>query len=471
MSTQPLVKRIDWPSILLYATLVLMGLVNLYAVGNDSTTSSLFDLSQRHGLQLLWIAFSALVATGILLLDVRIFSAFAYPIYAGVLLLLLATLIYGAAVHGSRSWLQLGALRLQPSEFAKLATALALAKYMARHNFSLQNTKNLLAALTIIAIPVALILLQNDFGSALVFSAFIIPLYREGLHSAIPLLILYAILLFIAEILFPSEWIIAALALMALLALMLVTKRYRLTLRITIILLSSIGIIALLNLWGEWTLGRYAIILIPSAGLAIAALAIALFKRFTPGAAIAALFLCGALTAYSVEYVMDNVLETHHQRRIYDMLGVEDDPLGWGYNVNQSKIAIGSGGLLGKGFLKGTQTKYNFVPEQSTDFIFCTVGEEWGFIGSSLVIALFVTLLLRILRIAERQRTPFNRIYGYGVLGILLFHFAVNISMTLGLFPVIGIPLPFFSYGGSSLLAFTILLFVLVKLDTDRHFH
>lgn len=325
--------------------------------------------------------------------------------------------------------------------------------------------------LLIISIPVAFILLQNDFGSALVYSSLLILLYREGMHPSIPLLMLLGVAVFIAEILWDKLYLLFGLTLLSIGTIMVITRKYWPMFRLLLLLCAVVASLYLLDQWFRWGWSLYYLVLVSTCALAVLGVVYGLFKRRRVLAVTASLFLLSVAISFSVDYVMTNVLSNHHQRRIYDLLGVENDPLGWGYNVNQSKIAIGSGGFFGKGYLQGTQTKFNFVPEQSTDFIFCTVGEEWGFLGSLVVIGLFVLLLLRLIKIAERQRDDFSRIYGYGVLGVLFFHFAVNIAMTVGLFPVIGIPLPFFSYGGSSLWAFTILLFILVKLDASRMVH
>jgi rod shape determining protein RodA len=331
------------------------------------------------------------------------------------MLLLVIVLVTARDVAGARSWIDIGPFKLQPSEFAKSATALAIAYYLSTLNIRLEDFKTKLIAVVILVIPAGLILLQNDTGSMLVFGAFALVMYREGLSGNFLLFGLAMVVLFIFSLLF--------------------------TPLIMLVIIGSIGLLVFLfQRKKTWKLG------------------------LTVGAVVG--MLMGFV--FSVDYIFNEVLEPHQQVRIDVLLGKKDDLRGAGYNVNQSKIAIGSGGFLGKGFLKGTQTKYDFVPEQTTDFIFCTVGEEWGFLGTFTVIALFTALILRILYISERQRSTFTRIYGYCVASILLFHFLINIGMTIGLMPVIGIPLPFFSYGGSSLLGFTILLFIFVKLDGYR---
>lgn len=406
---------IDWITVILYLTLVLIGWVNIYAAVYNEEHQSILDTSQRYGKQLIWISLSLFVAFIIMIIDGKFYSTFAIPIYVSLLLLLVIVLVTARDVSGARSWIDIGSFKLQPSEFAKSTTALALSYYLSTLNIRMEDLKTKLIAAAILIIPAALILLQNDTGSALVFGAFALVMYREGLSGNFLLFGLAMAVLFIFSLLFTPFTMLIILGSIAVLVFLFQRKK-------------------------TWKLG------------------------FTIGAAL--VVLMGLV--YSVDYIFNEVLEPHQQVRIDVLLGKTDDPKGAGYNVNQSKIAIGSGGFAGKGFLKGTQTKYDFVPEQTTDFIFCTVGEEWGFLGAFLVIALFSALILRIVFISERQKSSFTRIYGYCVASILLFHFIINVGMTIGLMPVIGIPLPFFSYGGSSLLGFTILLFIFVKLDGYR---
>ncbi len=416
MRTKPgIFDGIDWVMVLLFLTLVFLGWVNIYAAVFNEEHQSILDTSQRYGKQLIWIGLSVFVALVIMLIDGKFYSSFSVPIYVINMLLLLVVLFTARDVAGARSWIDIGPFKLQPSEFAKSATVLALAYYLSTMNIRMKDLKTKLITGLILAVPAALILLQNDTGSALVFFSFVLVLYREGLSGNILLLGIAVIILFIFSLLFtPLTLLVVLGSIVLLLFLFQKKKTWKLALSLSGLLLVLMGFV------------------------------------------------------YSVDYIFNEILEPHQQVRIDVLLGKEDDPHGAGYNVNQSKIAIGSGGLLGKGFLKGTQTKYDFVPEQTTDFIFCTVGEEWGFIGGLVVIGLFTALIIRILFVAERQRSSFTRIYGYGVASILIFHFMVNIGMTIGLMPVIGIPLPFFSYGGSSLLGFTILLFIFIKLDAYR---
>ncbi len=407
-------QNIDWITILIFLGLLLIGWINIYAAVYNEEHKSLFDLSQNYGKQMIWIVTSLILALVILIIDVKFFSSFSYIIYGVVLLSLVAVLLIGKEIAGSKSWFEVGSFSLQPSEFAKFAAALALARYLSNLDLNIQNLSTKLISAIIIIAPALLILIQPDTGSAMVFSALLLVLFREGLSGKFLL-------------------IGAGLAVLFVIALM-IDK---------FILVGSM--------------------------IAITILAFFLYKQvrkrwFTTGLAL--VFICGYIL--SIDYVVENILEPHQQKRIHVLVGTETDLKGAGYNVHQSMIAIGSGGLLGKGFLKGTQTKYNFVPEQSTDFIFCTIGEEWGFVGSFALVLIFIGLFSRIIILAERQRSKFSRIYGYGVASIMFFHFAVNIGMTIGLFPVIGIPLPFISYGGSSLWGFTVLLIVFVKLDSVR---
>ena len=406
-------KSIDMPIILLYITLVLIGWLNIYAAVFDESHASIFDLEKNYGKQLLWIATALFIGLMVLLIDSKFFSVFSFGIYGITLLMLIAVLFFGKYVNGSRSWFEIGSFRLQPAEFAKFATALVVAKYLSS-GVKMERFSTKISVLGLIGLPMGLILLQGDVGSALTYVAFILVLYREGLSGMVLVIGLLIGIAFVLSLLFAKAAILISIAV------------------ITAILLYNFR-------------RKKKIIPVIIAGAALVATMVVGFS-----------------------YVFNNVMKQHHRDRINNLVGKEIDIKGAGYNVNQSKIAIGSGRLIGKGFLNGTQTKYDFVPEQSTDFIFCTIGEEYGFVGSVILIGLFLTLLLRIVFIAERQRSSLSRIYGYGVASILFLHLFVNIGMTIGLVPVIGIPLPFISYGGSSLWSFTILLFILIKLDANR---
>lgn len=409
-----ILHNIDWITVLLFMLLMLIGWINIYSAVYNEEHSSIFDFSQRYGKQLIWIFAAIGIAFVITIIDASFFMTFSYLVYGISILSLLAVLAFGKEIAGSRSWFQFGSIAIQPAEFAKFATALALAKYLSTFNVSLSKLRTKIIASIIIFLPAALVLLQNDTGSALVYAVFILVLFREGLTGNILLIGVVVAILFVFSLLVEKIYIIAFLVFIAVLLFYLMKR-------------TSKNIIVLVSL------------LVIATGF-----------------------------VYSVDYAFENVLEPHQKKRISVLLGKELDLRGAGYNVHQSKIAIGSGGLAGKGFLQGTQTKYDFVPEQDTDFIFCTIGEEWGYLGSILLIALFLALLLRLIKLAERQRSNFSRIYGYGVAAIIFFHFTVNIGMTIGLLPVIGIPLPFISYGGSSLWAFTILLFIFLRQDASR---
>ena len=413
-----IIGKIDWLLVAIYFALVLIGWFSIFSAKYDEMHPSIFDLSQVYGKQLIWIGAALLVGFVILLIDAKFFNAFSLWIYIIVLVSLFMVLVYGKATKGATSWIDLGGgVKFQPSEFAKMATALALAGYLGRLDTDLQKRKNQIVAITLILIPMALVLLQNDTGSAIVFVSFILVLYREGLPGA--------------------GWVMVA--------------------GVTAILLFVFTLV-----WSQKTM--YIIL----GSLTLLAVIYYLVTKKKGIAKMLAVFAFMFVFVFSVDYAFNKVLQEHQRNRILVLLGQLDDPKGVGYNVHQSKIAIGSGGFAGKGFLQGTQTKYDFMPEQHTDFIFCTVGEEGGFLGTLVVVLLYVALLVRIILLAERQRSTFSRVYGYCIAGIFFVHFAINIGMTIGLVPVIGIPLPFLSYGGSSMLAFTIMLAIFVKQDANR---
>jgi rod shape determining protein RodA len=410
---------------------MLMGWLNIYAATYSEDHQSIFDFSQSYGKQLLWIGTALGLGIVILMLEERFFSTFSNVIYLGGILLLIAVLIFGKEIKGAKSWFVIAnIISLQPSEIAKYGTALALSKFVGEYNVKMQSFKSQFQAATILIIPIILILLQPDPGSVLVFCSFIFAIYREGLSGNILLIGLGAIVLFMLAIILRT---------------------------------SSIDLPFELILDGKYIL----IIALTT----IAGIVFWLIKNYKQAKFVVSgvLLICIGYIM-SVDYIFENVLKSHHQDRINDLLGVTFDPSGAGYNVNQSKIAIGSGGFSGKGFLQGTQTKLDFVPEQSTDFIFCTVGEEWGFIGSFVVISLFMFLIIKIIAIAERQKAKFSRVFCYCAASIFFLHFMINLGMTIGLAPVIGIPLPFFSYGGSSLWSFTILIFTVIRLDSERKY-
>jgi rod shape determining protein RodA len=406
--------KVDWRLVVIYLALILIGWINIYAAVYTEEHRNILDLTQNYGRQMIWILTSSILALVILLFDSKFFTAFSLPIYIFLIFLLVLVLFAGKVVAGSRSWFQMGAFGFQPSEFAKVATNLALARYLSSMDLDIRKFRTKVFALMIIIFPALLVLLEHDTGSAITYAAFFLVFFREGM---------------------PGKLLVTGAAVALLFVLTLLVDKYLLT-----------GIVA---------------------GITILLI---LFRRRSRRRILLGigLFVLAAGLIFSVSYAFGHLLKPYQQSRVHVMLSNNFDPKGAGYNLNQSKIAIGSGGLIGKGFLQGTQTKFDFVPEQSTDFIFCTVGEEWGFAGCLVVIALYIGLLIRIIQLSERQRSVFSRIYGYGVASILFFHFAVNIGMTIGLAPVIGIPLPFLSYGGSSLWAFTALLFIFIKLDSNR---
>lgn len=469
---------VDLFTIIIYAILVIAGVFSIYAAGYDYDNAGIFSFSEFSGKQIMWIGFSAVTSLVILLVDRRIYETYAYPIYVLLLLVLLATVFIAPDIKGSHSWLVLGPISLQPAEFAKFATALALAKLFSEYNFVLNaRFSNYLRALAIIFLPMIIILAQNETGSALVFMSLFLVLYREGMSGLVLFAAVFAVVIFVVTVKYTEtiimgipvgEFVIFVL-IQALLVFMLafyakrdiparnvavgfiicgifsaILSAFDINIPGTVYFLSTIAL-ALLYVLFELLKTR------------IQSLLVTLFTI-----AISVFFL------FSVNYMFTSVLQPHQQLRIKVALGIEEDLRAAGYNVNQSKIAIGSGGFWGKGYLKGTQTKLKYVPEQHTDFIFCTIGEEQGFAGTITVLSLFLILILRILSIAERQPSTFGRVYAYCVASYFILHFCINIGMVIGLCPVIGIPLPFFSYGGSSLLGFTILLFILLRIDAGR---
>jgi len=430
---QNIVKNLDWISVVIFLVLAIMGWFNIYSASYNPMHPSMFDSTQEYGKQFIWIATSGVLALVILLFDGDFIKRSAPVVYGVTTLLLVLVLIFGKEVNGAKAWFGFGSFGIQPSEFAKLGTALMISYYLSQINIKIEQTSTKVKASAIIAIPALLILMQPDTGTVLVFCAFILVLYREGLSGNVLLLGLLAM-----------------------------------TLAVFSLLLKATSV----DFFGNSIGGQYILMIVI---VLLSVLAFFFIQRFILpryrkrnyilliGTALGSLIFIGTL-----DQVFENVLEPHQKIRINILLGLAEDPQGAGYNVKQSKTAIGSGGFSGKGYLDGTLTKYKYVPMQSTDFIFCTIGEEWGFVGSSVVILIFLALMLRIVFIAERQRSNFTRIYGFSVACILFLHVLINVGMTIGLAPVIGIPLPFFSYGGSSLWGFTLLLFILLKLDTER---
>jgi len=405
---------IDWISILLFLVLVGFGWGNIYSASYNNETFSLTDFFQPYIKQIYWIILSIVLIIITQAIEAKFYERFAGLIYVFSLLSLLGLFVFGKTISGATSWYNFGFMSLQPSEFAKAATALALAKFLSDMQTNIKLINHQLKAFLIILLPAIVIIPQPDPGSALVYAAFFFPLYREGLAATYLIIGTSAALLFILTLLFKPLWVILIIALV--MAIILIKKRKQ-----------------------KPKYFLYTLTLLVIAGF-----------------------------CFSVNYIFNTVFEQRHRDRFNIVLGKEVDTKGIGYNTNQSEIAIGSGSWIGKGWKEGTQTKGGFVPEQHTDYIFSTVGEEWGFLGATVIISLFVALLIRLLYLAERQKSQFSRVYGYSVVGILFIHFAVNIGMVIGLLPTVGIPLPFFSYGGSGLWGFTLLLFIFIKLDSNR---
>lgn len=406
--------RIDWVMVLIYAVLVFLGWLNIYAsVYDESLGLSIFNMELNSGKQLMWIGITFVVILLILLIDLQFFTTFAY-LFFGITILMLIGVLLMPEVNGQKGWFEIGSIKIQPAEFAKFTTALVVAKYINDYHIKFTSLKEYAIVFGILLLPMAAIMLQPDTGTFLVFCSFVIAFYREGMNPTIIVMGIMGIILGVLTLMVDEVYLIISTLIIGLLVIGLTARSIQ---RLLMVLAGMVLVV-------------------------------------------------GAI--YSIDFILNDVMMPHQRQRIQILINPNIDPLGGGWNVTQSKIAIGSGGLLGKGFLEGTQTKYDFVPEQSTDFIFCTIGEEHGWIGSLILIVLFMILLLRILYVAERQKYRLSRVYGYSVAGILFFHFMINVGMAIGVFPVIGIPLPFFSYGGSSLLSFTILLFIFIKLDANR---
>ncbi|MBX9851663.1 MAG: rod shape-determining protein RodA [Cytophagaceae bacterium] len=422
-------RNVDWLTIMLYALLVTAGWLNIYAADyNPIASQSIFNFDINAGKQLVWIATAlVLIIIPVFILDYKFYSAFSYIIYGLIIFLLIATIFFGTEVKGSKSWFEIGTLRLQPAEFSKFATALALSAYLGQINVKFEHLKTKLIALAIICLPAALIRLQNETGVMLVFAAFILVLFRQGLSPWVLILGFVSATLFVVTLILQDK----------------------------ILIMQSLAIIG-------------AIIIVTMVAFSLLRRKNIKIKKILVRAGLIAGFCVACMiVVFSVDMVY-NKLEPHQQKRIMILFNPESDPKGAGYNIKQSKIAIGSGEFIGKGYLQGTQTKLKYVPEQSTDFIFCTVGEEHGWIGSSMLILLYLFFMMRLIFLAERQRDKFAKTYGYCVACIIFIHFTINIGMTIGILPVVGIPLPFFSYGGSSLWSFTILVFIFLKLDAHR---
>ena len=461
-------KTIDWKLVIIYMTLVLIGWANIYSSVQATESTALLDFDNRSGKQFIWILASIGLAVFILfVLSPRIYEGLALPIYLGAVGLLLAVIVLGVEVKGSRSWFEFGPIRFQPAEISKISTSLMLAAVMSQLGYKISRIKDFIITALIILVPMGIIVMQSETGSALVYVGFIFMLYREGLSGWLIFMIGMAILLFILTLTSSSYTALLVLAGVGSFCMMLYSGRGKWWMFI------GIPVIAVLAMLPKLLPAGFALsplnilliiiaILIPVAGF----IAFRERNRFTRFSLIAV--IAGIMLVFSTEYIFKNVLQEHQRSRIEVLLGMKEDNAGVGYNVIQSKIAIGSGGFMGKGYMQGTQTTFGFVPEQSTDFIFCTIGEEWGFVGCTAVILLYVLLIWRIIRSAERSREAFTRIYGYCVACCIFMHLFINVGMTLGLMPVIGIPLPLVSYGGSSLWAFTIMIFIFLALDRNE---
>jgi rod shape determining protein RodA len=447
---------------------MLIGWINIYAAVFNEEHSGILDFSQRYGKQFLWIIASIILAVFIVIIDNRFYFFFSWFIYGTCMLLLILVVIFGKEINGARSWFEFGGISLQPSELAKFGTALALAAYLNTKRQELTKLPVILPALAIIIFPAMLTLLQPDTGSAIVFFSMFIVLFREGMSPYIFVSGLLMILLFFLTLLTNILYLTIALIIITVILVWFTTRKWKLVLFGSGIFLFISGCIYLLDQYFIKSIGNELVIVI-SLLLSGAAFAFYIYNKRAISVLIIYLFLLGSVIfVNSFEYAFNNILPKHQKDRVNILLGFKTDLHGTGYNVNQSIISVGSGGFSGKGFLHGTQTKFKFVPKQSSDFIFCTVGEEWGFLGSGIIIGMYLFLLLRLISLAERQRSEFARIYGYCVVSILFTHIFLNIGMAIGLVPVIGIPLPFLSYGGSSLWGFTILLFIFLRLDASR---
>ena len=472
-------RSIDWITILIYIALLAFGWVSVCGASYSYGDADLFSLETRSGMQIVWIVTSIMLGTCLLLIDDRLYETFAFAIYVVMLLLLFATIFNPHEIKGSRSWIVMGPLRIQPAEFAKFATALAVAKLMSGYKFSIEKWKDLAKAIAMIITPMILIVMQKETGSALVYASLFLMLYREGMTGSFLFTGIAMVVYFVVGIRFeqPLLWEtpthvgpFVVLLLIQVLTSALVLVYCKAKKEAKYISLTSVGITLLALLFSQFVI-PFNIIWVQLLLLVVTIcyLAWLLYYNHMREYFFILLFTIGsAVFFFSASYVLNNIMAPHQRVRINVLLGLEEDLAGAGYNVHQSEIAIGSGGLRGKGFLNGTQTKLKFVPEQDTDFIFCTVGEEEGFLGSASVLLLFLCLILRLIYVSERQTHTFGRVYGYCVVSIFLFHLFINVGMVLGLTPVIGIPLPFFSYGGSSLWGFTLLLFIFLRIDASR---
>ena len=472
-------QNVDWITIGVFLLLVVFGWLNIYGASYTFDQTSIFDFSNRAGKQFTWIMGSLLMGIVLLLIDYKTYDVLTYFAYGAMLLLLLATPFLAHDIKGSMSWISLGPVSLQPAEFAKCIVALAVAKYMGRYEYKIRTWRDLIVPFALIGVPALIIMiLQKETGSALVFAAFLLVFYRQGMSGYILWMCVAAVALFILSIRFGgialplgsgSVGMLSCMLLLTAVEIYFVCKEHRMRWQ-ALILIGSVtliyGICLILNIWVTMPFGWISVGIVVALAIYTVVISVYWRKYMLLLVALFSLFCIGYTQA--CDFVFTKVLQPHQRIRIEVLLGMKEDPAGAGYNVNQARIAIGSGRFFGKGYLNGTQTKLQFVPEQDTDFIFCTVGEEWGFVGSIGVLLVYLFFILRLIEIAERQRNTSTQIYAYAVASIFLFHLTINVGMVLGLLPVIGIPLPFFSYGGSSLWGFTMLLFILLRLDAAR---
>jgi len=470
--SNPYHKGLDWPMVVMYLMLVGFGWMNIYAANFNPETKVFFSVEAEYFKQLMWIGVSLVSIGVIMLVDSKMFVEIAYVFFGISIFLLVVVLLVGKEVNGAKSWFSLGPVSFQPVEFTKIGTALVVSRIMSRYGFQF-DFQSYVKLFVVLLIPIALVLLQNDTGSALIYFVFMLPMYREGMTSHILILGVICIVCAIASLLLDGFLVLSAVAIVGTLAVV-YTFRKRGS-GIDGVVSLCVGLVAAFVSVAiyyfkpsEKFLPEY-IPLVSAAAMSVFALIRSIIRRVSKVRVVLLYLWVGLALSFATGFIFENVLVEHQRTRINILFGIEEDPLGAGYNVNQSLIAIGSGGAFGKGFLNGTQTKLNFVPKQSTDFIFCTVGEEWGFVGTAGLVIAYLAFFIRIISLAEKQHSVFSRVYGYCVASIFFFHFAVNICMTIGLMPVIGIPLPFFSYGGSSLWGFSMLLFIFLKLDTDRN--
>ena len=458
---ESLFGSVDKLALGLYVTIVLIGVLCITSASYDPESANIFSLSHNYMKQLMWVGISWVAATVVLLLERRLFHMFAYPAYILGILMLLACLFLGREVNGAKAWFEFGSIRIQPVEFVKIATALMMARVMSDYAFNIKRLPDLIKVALVIIIPFGIIVLQNDTGSGLVLGAFLFVLYREGLSKYIYFPIIFTVVLFIAALIFDPVVIFVTLLVLFTLYNMFKTGEVAGHIRFFFTVVLASLLLTLLT-----PLSGYAALMIVCAIAAVALVMLALKTRTLMLLWPIVMFVYAMLFVPTTDILFSH-LEPHQKNRILTFVGLVDDPRNVGYNVNQSKIAIGSGGMWGKGFMEGTQIKYDYVPEKHTDFIFCIVGEEWGFVGCFVVVSLYVALILRLMRMGERIKEPFGRVYCYSVAAILLLHVLVNIGMTIGLMPVMGIPLPLMSYGGSSLLAFTLLIMIAIRLDAS----